>query len=203
METKQVIETFRKIADKVSHEVREEWMEIKAGSADIEKRALERFNALKISLKTSLEELKLDLNLWKSEHQDTLHEVKAKIQDLENLLSAGKAETLHMVEEQRTKILNQWSELRNKVESMPEYKSLRETVKRDITDWRIRMDLWKVQYTLGKMEAGDRLKDFKQEFEERFLIVKEKIEDGAGIVSSKINDFELEMKKLIDKIQKA
>lgn len=193
---------WSRIAENVMREVRQEWNEVKAKSPEWEEALKDRFEDMKSAFRASLQEIRSEVNEWKEDGQESLEALREKMTALENQLRTVRAESYAVIEEESKKIFDQWNELRHQIEARPEYQKFRDGLKEDWMSWRIKMDLLRVKFNLGKMEAEDSWKKFQEVFEERKQDMKSSIEQGAGIASEKLNAFEKELQHLVERIRK-
>ena len=194
---------WSRIAENVLNEMREEWSQVKAKTPEWEEAFKDRFEAMKSSFRASVKELKSEIHEWKEDGKESLESIREKLTALENQLESARVQSMVMIEEESKKILEHWNALRSKIEDRPEFQKLRDEVKEDWMSWRVKMDLLRVKFNLGKMEAEDSWKRFQEVFEERKQDFKSSIEQGAGIASEKLNAFEKELELLVERIRKS
>lgn len=194
---------WSRIADQVVQEVRQEWQHVKAKTPEWEEAFKDRFEDMKAAFRASLKEVRNEMNDWKEDGKESLASLQEKLAVLEKQLQTARAESYSVIEEESKRILEYWHALRNRIEDRPEFQKLRDELKEDWMSWRVKMDLLRVKFNLGKLEAEDSWKRFQEVFEERKQELKSSIEQGAGIAAEKLNAFEKELETLVQRIRKA
>lgn len=194
--------TWSRIAENVVREVRQEWQHVKAKTPEWEEALKDRFEEMKAAFRVSLKEIRDEMSDWKEDGKESIASIREKLAVLENQLQSARAESYLIIEDESKRILEYWHTVRNKIEDRPEFQKLRDELKEDWLSWRVKMDLLRVKFNLGKMEAEDSWKRFQEIFEERKQELKSSIEKGAGIAAEKLNAFEKELELLVERIQK-
>lgn len=202
MNTKDSLNEFKAIADKMVKNIKEEWTDVKSKWAPDEEESSRRFEELKLKFRGTLDTLKQNINTWKEENQDEINSLNQKIDEMQVQLSLGKAEGLDAFEEQKKKISLQWNLLKLKLEQHPRYHTLQQELKEEILNWRIKMDLLKIQFALGKVEVKDRWENISGEISKEVEHLGKVVEAGAGIAGEKLDQFEVEIKKIFEKFKK-
>ncbi|MBL7924030.1 MAG: hypothetical protein JNL88_07520 [Bacteroidia bacterium] len=202
MKTGETFAEFKSIADKLVKDIQEEWKDIKTKWAPAEEEAIQRFEELKNNFKTTLNALDKEMQNWKNSNRQELDAVKEKIDHLYVQLNLGKAEGMQSFEEQKQKITTEWNAFKLKLEQMPEYQTMQNKLKEELIDWRIKLDMMKVQFALGKMEVKDSWKNISEELGKEAGHLGKAVEAGAGIAGEKLDQFEGEIKKIFDKFKK-
>lgn len=193
MKTDSIENSFRKIAGKIGQTIREEWKDIHTQWAPEKEEAARRFEQLKDKFRSILTELEREV----SERKDVgFQELQKLIDDLRLQLALGKADSMEAFEEQKKAITHQWSLLRNRLESHTTYRQLGE----HLMDWRVKMDLLRIQYALGKMELKSDWKDVSARLKTEFSHLEKAVESGAGIAGEKIEQLEAEVKSGFDRV---
>lgn len=202
MESNDNTTTWSRIADNVVREVRQEWQQVKSKTPEWESALKDRFQDMKAAFRATLKEVQVEMSDWKEDGKESLASLREKLNELEKQLQTARAESSVLIEEESKKILENWTTLRGKIESRPEFQKLKSELKEDWMSWRLKMDLLRVKFNLGKMEAEDSWKRFQEVFEERKQDLKTSIEQGAGIASEKLSAFEKELELLVERIRK-
>jgi len=185
--------SFRKIAGKPSQTIKEEWKDLQNQWAPEKEEAARRFEELKDKYRIVLSEIEDQLRERKDEG---FHELEKLIDELRLQLALGKAETLEAFEEQKRSITHRWTLLRARLESHPAYQPMAEK----LMDWRVKLDLLRIQYALGKMELKSDWKDISSRLRTEFGYLEKAVESGAGIAGEKIEQLEAEVKSGIERI---
>lgn len=114
-----------------------------------------------VAMRTRLEELKVQLALGKMEAKDEYAETKAKLDAaINNLLEACK---------------------KSKSKSA-------DTISEMATSFRTRLDIFKMHFALGKMEARDEINEEKEKMKERMQKVREKLDELEDAADEKWDD---------------
>lgn len=195
-------ETFARIADRVGKVIEQEWTEVGKGEQQVEAWMAERFNELKSTFLHTLDLLDKEVHEWKDDTGEEVKEIKKRLSHIRSLVMAAAAETSHVFQTQQREIIEAWMDLRKRIEARPEYRQFRESMKEEWMDWKIRFDLLKVRTHLAGMEAEDVLDKFRKRYEQERIHIRHAIETGAGIVQEKLESFEAEMTKIVDKVRK-
>jgi len=203
MKTNENTTAWTRIAESVVQEIRKDWQQVKSKTPEWEEAFKDRFEEMKAAFRASLQEIRSEMNEWKEDGKESLAPLREKLIVLEKQLQTARAESIHVIDEESKKILENWNALRHRIEERPEYQKLRDSLKEDWMSWRIKMDLLRVKFNLGKMEAEDSWKKFQEVFEERKQDVKTSIEHGAGIAFDKLNAFEKELEHMVERIRKS
>lgn len=193
---------FKNIADNLVKNIKEEWSQITSKWAPAEEEATRRFEEQKEKFRTTLNTLDVELNKWNNSGREELESIKQKIDELHVQLTLGKAEGIEAFEAQKKNITEKWTQLKQALEKFTEYNRMQTALKQELLDWRIKMDMLKIQFSLGKMEVKDSWKNISQEISREAEHLGKVVEAGAGIAGEKLDHFEEEIKKLINKIRK-
>jgi hypothetical protein len=178
---------------------------------------------------TTIEKLQVQLALGEAEADDKYEELKKKftryingvkaqigtrsrkaandlhadLDDLQVQLALGKAESKETFESQRKKILRALTNVENKVKSAYRASGFEEELLHEIEATRIKLDLIKVHYELGKMEARDEFEDGKHDLEEMIAKAKAKIAASKDRYSAARQRRHAEMKEAYKHARKA
>lgn len=199
MDSKETLSAFKAVADSLVHNIRTEWRDLKSKWAPLEADVIDRFEAMKQSFSSSLHQIEKQVAGWKDTSQEPLQDIRRLMDELRLQLSLGKAEGLEAFEEQKQKITDTWKKLRNRLEDRSEFAHMESDLKKELMEWRIKMDMMKIQFSLGKMELKDRWKDIYEELGREAENLGKVVEAGAGIAAEKIDQFDDELKKIYRK----
>lgn len=201
MKTQEVFTEFKSIAENLVHKIKEEFTDVKSKWAPVEEEAIQRFEELKADFNETLTAIDKTLQEWKAGSREEADAIRLKIDELRVQLSLGKAEGMEAFEEQKKKISAEWSLLKMKLEQHPEFPKMEQALKQKFMDWRIRLDMLKIQFSLGKMELKDGWKNISSEIGKEAEHLGKAVEAGAGIAGEKLDQFEIEIRKIFDKFK--
>ena len=202
MKTQDTISNFKAIAEKFVNTIKEEMTDIQQKWAPAEDEASRRFEELKLKFHNSLNEIDKELASFKTAQVQHLEELKRHIDELKVQLNLGKAEGLEAFETQMKKITTAWNILKMKLEQHPEYVVMKNEIKDDFLSWKIKLDMMKIQFSLGKMELRDNWSSISSELGKDVEHLGKAVEAGAGIAGEKLNQMEDELKVFFDKYLK-
>ena len=197
-----MLNSLKSMTEKALDTLKEEVSDLKQRWAPEAEEAANRFEALKSDFRESLAALEQKLVSVIRPDDARLAELKQKMDELRLQLALGKAESLEKFEEQQKKIQLHWSMLKANLEKIPEYNSLQDEVKSAFNEWRVRMEMIKIQFSLGKMELKDNLKEISSDLGKELDHLGKALEAGAGIAGEKFDRFESEVKKIFEKYRK-
>lgn len=161
-----------------------------------------RFEELKVQFLKSLDEMDANLHDWLKQHPEEIAKIRQVIDETRVQLALGKAESLEKFEEQQKKIIAQWNILKSKLEAQPDYQTVKEKVGKELNEWRVRLDILKIQYSLGRMEWRDNWKNISSELGREMDNLGKAIEAGAGIAGEKLDKVEDEIQRIFNKYRK-
>lgn len=202
MKTNEMLNSLKSMTEKALDTLKEEVSDLKQRWAPEAEEAANRFEALKSDFRESLAAIEQKLVSVIRPDDVRLVELKQKMDELRLQLALGKAESLEKFEEQQKKIQLQWSILKANLEKIPEYNSLQDEVKSAFNEWRVRLEMIKIQFSLGKMELKDNLKEISSDLGKELDHLGKALEAGAGIAGEKFDRFESEVKKIFEKYRK-
>jgi hypothetical protein len=107
-------------------------------------------------------------------------EVMQVIDEMKVQLALGKAESLDEFEVQEKKIIRAFKTLEARIDGVIDHEA-EEELHHEMQQFRIKLDMLKVQYKLGNMEARDQFEDRKHELEAAMAKLKAKIEARRDI----------------------
>jgi hypothetical protein len=202
MKTNEMLNSLKSMTEKALDTLKEEVSDLKQRWAPEAEEAANRFEVLKADFRESLTAIEQKLGSVLRPDDARLAELKQKMDELRLQLALGKAESLEKFEEQQKKIQLHWSILKANLEKMPEYNSLQDEVKSAFNEWRVRLEMIKIQFSLGKMELKDNLKEISNDLGKELDHLGKALEAGAGIAGEKFDRFESEVKKIFEKYRK-
>lgn len=176
---------------------------------------------------TELEEFQLQLALGKAEASDKYEEIKksfgkfihdakatldekatasglkAKFEELLLQLSLGKAETRDAFKEQEKRILKAIREIEDDLKKMKAGSELYLKFKSELETFRIKMEILRLRFELGKMDAGDVLEKEKEKFSEKVDEIKREFSDKKSVLEKNWSHFHNEMSEAYAHLKKA
>ncbi len=201
MKSNEKTDEFKAIAENLVRTMKENWNDLKSKWAPAGEEASQRFEDLKQQFKNTLKLVDENMQQWKSTHREEIDDVKRSIDELYVRLNLGKAEGMEAFENQKREISREWSLLKMKLEKLPEYQNMQQQLKQELMEWRIRLDLMKIQFALGKMEVKDSWKNISSEISKEAEHLGKAVEAGAGIAGEKLDHLEIEIRKIFDKFK--
>ena len=133
-------------------------------------------------LKTSIDELKVQLALGKAEGKETFTRQKERAEaTLEKLMSALKTSR-----DEGDRKLDKW-----RSELMPH-----------IQDYRMKLDIYRLHFALGESEAKDRIEELRHEIKAKLRDAKDEIEEFVDEGEDRLEKFSDELKKRFSKLMK-
>ncbi|MCX6310638.1 MAG: hypothetical protein NT084_03285 [Bacteroidetes bacterium] len=179
---------------------------------------------------SDLEEFQVQFALGKAEAKEKYEEVKKKFNnflhttkanialgkerkeklqnDFEYLqvqLALGKAETLEVFNEQKKKIFSAINKLEKSIENKSKVfvGDLDEKIRHEVEKFRIKMELLRVQYELGKLNVTDQFEERKHELSESVAKLKAKFEGRKKVVAKTRQLRHQEMREAYKHMKKA
>ena len=202
MDFKELIESFRSMAYKAVDTVKEEIEEFKDRWAPDVATAMDRFEDLKKRLEASLHNVGNLVEEHLIPHPEELKKIRLTIDELRLQLVMGKAETLEAFEEQKKQILVRWKLLNAQIEELPGLGELKDHVNRQLNEWRVQLEVMKIQYALGRMEWKENWKNISSDLGKEVDNLGKAMEAGAGIAGEKLDKIEEEIQRIVKKYAK-
>lgn len=202
MDFKELIESFRSMAYKAVDTVKEEIEEFKDRWAPDVATAMDRFEDLKKRLEASLHNVGNLVEEHLIPHPEELKKIRLTIDELRLQLVMGKAETLEAFEEQKKQILVRWKLLNAQIEELPGLGELKDHVNRQLNEWRVQLEVMKIQYALGRMEWKENWKNISSDLGKEVDNLGKAMEAGAGIAGEKLDKIEEEIQRIVKKYVK-
>lgn len=137
-----------------------------------EMEAKDHFEKLKKKFKSSLNTAQ---QYVENNGRKAKDEVLQVIDEMKVQLALGKAESLDEFEVQEKKIMRAFRTLEARIDGIIDHEA-EEELHHDMQQFRIKLDMLKVQYKLGNMEARDKFEERKHELEVSMSKLKAKIE---------------------------
>ena len=137
-----------------------------------EMEARDQFEKLKKKFKTRLNSTQQYVETNGRKAKD---EVLQVIDEMKVQLALGKAESLDEFEVQEKKIMRAFRTLEARIDGVIDHEA-EEELHHEMQQFRIKLDMLKVQYKLGGMEARDKFEERKHELEASMAKLKAKIE---------------------------
>lgn len=198
MELKQMIGNFKSMAEKAVSTIKEEADEFKHRWAPESHVAADRFEELKKKFSAALLGMESAIKEQLAHLPAEGEKIQRAIDELRVQLALGKAETIEAFEAQKKTILQQWKLLKLELEKQPAYKDL----SRHVDEWRVDLELLKVQYALGMMEWKKNWNNISAELGKEMDNLGKAMEAGAGVAGEKLDKVEEEIQRIIRKYSK-
>lgn len=199
MEIKELIVNFKAMAVKAISTVKEEADDFKNRWAPEIEEASNRYEALKKKLEASVVIVENLLKDQLNQHPEEFKKIKTTIEELKLQLTLGKAETLEAFEEQKKQILVRWKLLKSQLEELPEFNEIKDRIIHQLDEWRVQLEVMKIQFALGRMEWKQDWKQFSSELGREVDNLGKALEAGAGIAGEKLDRVEEELQKIFKK----
>ncbi|MBI3512445.1 MAG: hypothetical protein HY064_17430 [Bacteroidetes bacterium] len=161
----------------------------------------EKFATLLRKAATGIENLQVQLSLGEAEAADKYEEVKkkfnsflhnakakigtqsrraandlrAEVDELQVQLSLGKADSRDKFEEQKKKISKSMDKLERKIKSAEKASGFEEELLHEIETMRIKLEVIRIHYALGQMEALEEFENKKHDLSEMLAKTKAKV----------------------------
>lgn len=203
MKTEQSLNAYRTIADDLVKRLKEEYDIRTADWVDVEETATERFEKLKKSFSNNLNHLDRTMHEWVNALPSHVEKVKGLMDVLRVQLHLGVAEGVEELERQKKAITRTWKEMVLHLRDMPGFQSMDERLQADILNWKVQLDLLRVQIALGRMEANRLGAHMSDEIREDVKAIGKAVESGAGIALEKVDELEVALSQLLEKLKKA
>lgn len=182
--------------------VKEEVDEFKDRWAPDTVTAMERHETLKRKLEVSLDNVASLVEEQLIPFPEELKKIRLSIDELRLHLMQGHAETLEMFEEQKKQILVRWKVLKSQIEELPGLEELKDHVNRQLNEWRVQLEVIKIQYALGRMEWKENWKTISSDLGKEIDNLGKAMEAGAGIAGEKLDKVEEELQRVFKKYMK-
>ena len=203
MKTEQVLNAYRTIADDLVLRLKKEYETRSADWVNVEESASERFETLKKNFSRNLTHLDKDMHAWVDTLPSRVEKVKGLMDVLRVQLHLGVAEGMEELERQKKAITRTWKEMVHHLRDMPGFQAMDERLQTDILNWKVQLDLLKVQIALGRMEANRLGAHMSDEIREEVKSIGKAVEEGAGIALEKVDELEIALSQLLEKLKKA
>ncbi len=163
--------------------------------------AKDKFEELKKKFNEFLHSSKQKMAIGK-EKKTQLH---ADFDDLQVQLQLGKAETLDLFLEQKKKIFSAISKFEKSMENKARKftDDLDETIRHELEKFRIKMEVLRVQYELGKSDAKNEFEERKHELEANIAKLKAKFAGRKKVISRTRQIRHAELKEAYKHMKKA
>lgn len=137
-----------------------------------EMEAQDQFEKLKKKFKSSLNTAQ---QYVENNGRKAKNEVLQVIDEMKLQLALGKAESFDEFEKQEKKIMRAFRTLEARIDGVIDHEA-EEELHHEMQQFRIKLDMLKVQYKLGNMEARDKFEERKHELEASMAKLRAKIE---------------------------
>jgi len=164
-------------------------VQISLGKAEVK----DKFEEAKKQMKKSVQEFKGDLSSERKQTADWGDSIKVKLNELDDQLAKGRAETKLIFEEQKKNILKGIEDLKADIKKNPEAVKLASYFTAASEKIKLKLELFEKKMGVGKTELT---KEFKDEMNN----AREKINSIIAKTKDKKDDIDLKMEKFSDEI---
>jgi hypothetical protein len=163
--------------------------------------AHEKFDELKKKFKGFINSTKQKISAGKAK----VAALRTDFDELQVQLSLGKADSIEKYNEQKKKILFAISKIEKSMENKTAFLNtdLDEKLRHEIEKFRIKMEVLKVQFELGKLDAKDEFEERKHEFSEGITKLRLKFINRKKEAAKSRQLRHSEMKKAYKNMKKA
>jgi hypothetical protein len=175
--------------------------QLKKGQEELDALAVQ-FSLGKAEVKDKFEEVKKQMRNSILDYKEVLADrkenwvtrVKDKLDDLDQLLDKGKAETKVKFEEQKKNITEKLNQLKNEVRQNPEAENL-------VNHFTAAAEKMKLQLALLEKKIGEEKKELTEEFKEEMGKARTKIDSIIARTKEMKEDVDLKLDHFTDEIQ--
>lgn len=192
-------EKFSEVINKTRQEVEELALQFSLGKAE----ASDKFEEIKKEFNSRIQEWKLSIKDEDSELNQSIHKLKAGVDELQLQLKLGKAEAKDFFEKQRTGIIQAMDNLENELRSHPRWNSLLSDFKNEGDKLRLKLEILQLKFELKKFRITDDFKSMMSQVQTEASKVLEKAEEKWDNTRSKYTDFNDEMSLVYKHLKKA
>lgn len=190
--------------DNWKSKVEELRLQMHLGSAD----ARDEFEEQKRKLKKWADEKGKKIDELEGEAKIKLKKLRADLEELQVQAALGRAEAKDAFADQQKQLTTKLHEIEEELKVA--YNStekgvvkISEEVEEELTDFKTKFELFRVQFSLGKAEAKDYWDDKKKDLSKRLTELDRKIDDMKDRAEDKWDDFSGEMTEAWKHIRKA
>jgi hypothetical protein len=190
--------TSEKLADwlrKAAVEIEEFQVQFALGKAE----AQDTFEDVKKDFREFIHEAKVVL----AKGQEKSKDIQTMIEDLQVQLNLGKAETREAFAEQKVKIAKALFDLEAYIVSTKTGSEILEKTKAEMEKFRIKLEILKLRYELGKKDAQVEFESRKKDFLEKVEEIKKRLSSEEKTTEDKWSHFKQEMGSAFDHLKKA
>lgn len=161
--------------------------------------AKDKFEELKKKFNASVHSAKLKLAAGKSK----IDQIKSEFEEMQVQLALGKADTIDAFKAQKKKILRAISVLEKKLETNSLSDEIESKFRHAIEKFKIQLEVLRVHYELGKMEARDEFEYEKRELATLIAKIKAKHEGRKKNILKTRQERRDELKEAYKHLKKA
>jgi type I site-specific restriction endonuclease len=190
--------TSEKLADwmrKAAVEIEEFQVQFALGKAEAE----DKFEEVKHNFREFIHEAKGLMDKGQEKSKD----IQAVFEELQLQLNLGKAETKEVFSQQKAKIAKALSDLEEYISSTETGSEILEKTKAEIEKFKIKMEILRLRYELGKKDAEDEFESRKKDFLDKVDEIKKRFSEKQNTSEDKWSQFKKEMGSAFDHVKKA
>jgi hypothetical protein len=198
MDTKKLEEQFKELFNNWKSSLEDLRVQFNLGKMD----ASEAFEAQKKNLRHLIESMKQNADKATGMAEENAGKFKAKLEDLLVQLNLGKAETKELYEEQRKKIDLALQEVyaAGKLAYHGNYNYMMELFDNNTQAFKTGLDIVKLQFALGKMEAKEEAENLRKEINEKITELQSFAEKAQQLTKENMEEWGKQMKEGMEKM---
>lgn len=162
--------------------------------------AKDKFEELKKKFNSTVQSTKQKLT---GVAKSRLDEVRGEFEEVQVQLALGKADTLDAFNEQKKKIVRAINKLEKRLENIKLADEVETKIRHAIEKFKIQLEVLRVHYELGKMEAADEFEREKHELTDLVAKLKSKFDARKKSASKARQDRRAELKEAYKHLKKA
>ncbi|MBT8194790.1 MAG: hypothetical protein KJO64_00045 [Bacteroidia bacterium] len=189
-----LVDNLKNSANKVRAKVEELELQMHLGK----KESIDEFENQKKNMKDYLHGAEDNLKNAKDISADKMSSLKTKLEELKVQLALGKAETAEKFDEQKSKLQHKLNDIESDIVDL-KGKADDKTVEwasglsETFDDFKTKMDVFRLNVALGSADAKDEWKEKKEDMKQKLQALKSKLNDTTIEGGEKLNDFNAEI----------
>lgn len=198
MDTRKLEDQFKELFNNWKASLEELRMQFNLGKMD----ASEAFETQKKHLRGLIEGMKLNVDKATDMAEENAQKLRAKLDELMVQLNLGKAETKELYEEQRKKIDIALQEVyaAGKLAYHGNYTYMMELFDNNTKAFKTGLDIVKLQFALGKMEAKEEAEKARKEMNEKIAELQVFAEKAQQLTKENLEEWSKQMKEGMEKM---
>jgi hypothetical protein len=165
--------------------------------------ATETFEKQKNQLREAIVALKSNLDLAGDSADEQLTKMKARLEELQVQLNLGKADGMDLFNEQKKKIELALHELKTESKSTynKAYEQALEVFDHNATAFKTGLEILKLQYALGKMDAKDEADNIRKELNEKMNEMQNFFTESQKLLLTQMDEWNKQWQAGMDKMK--